>query len=114
SHAVRNDMDAAGPRSRHDGIEHAFEIIAGPHRAFSVISVVEQASLGGPREYHRPAAELDAIGEVRGIERRRLEGLFETVHVDQDVSAAASLRQSIADLSRHRLDLINPPIAKSY
>jgi len=28
-----------------------------PHRAFAVIGVVEQSRLGGPREYHRPAAE---------------------------------------------------------
>ena len=48
---------------------------------------------------------------MRGIERRRLECLFETVHVDQDVSSAAALRQKIADLSRHRLDPIETPIA---
>jgi len=56
---------------------------------------------------------LTAIGEVRGIERRCLERLFETVHVDQDVSSAAGLREKVVDLSRHRLDLIKAPIAKS-
>ena len=35
---------------------------------------------------------------MRGIERRRLERLLETVHVDQDVAAA--LREKIADLAR--------------
>src|SRR6185369_661066 len=50
-------------------------------------------------------------GEVRGVERRRLECLLETVHVDQDVAAA--LREKIADLYRHRLDRIETPIAKS-
>jgi len=49
---------------------------------------------------------------VRGIERRRLERLFEAVDVDQDVSSAAGLREKIADLSRHRLDRIKTPIAK--
>ena len=55
---------------RHERPQHAFEVIARPHRAFAVIRVVEQSRLGRPGEHHRPAAELDAIGEVRGIERR--------------------------------------------
>ena len=41
---------------------------------------------------------------MRGIERRGLECLLETVHVDQDV--AASLSQKIADLARHRFDRV--------
>ena len=98
---------------RHDGTQHAFEVIARPHRAFAVIGVVEQSRLGRPGEHHRLAAELDAIGEVRGIERRRLERLLEAVHVDQDVRSAAGLREKIADLSRHRLDLVETPIGKS-
>jgi hypothetical protein len=94
-------------------MEHAFEIIARPHCAFVVIGVVEQSGLGGPGEYHGPAAELDAIGEVRGIERRCLERLLEAVHVDQDVLSAAGLRKKITDLHRYRLNIIKAPIAKS-
>ena len=86
-------------RGRHNGREHAFEVVAGQHRTFAVIGVVEQSRLGGPGEHHRPAAELDCIGEMRGIERRCLERLFEAVHVDQDVASAAGLREKIADLS---------------
>ena len=67
-------------------MQHAFELIAGPHRAVAVIGVVEQSRLGWPGEHHRLAVEPDAIGEVRGIERRGLECLFEAVHVDQDVA----------------------------
>ena len=107
-----DDVNAADARGRDNGLEHAFEVIAGPHRAFAVIRVVEQSRLGRPGEYHRPATELDAIGEVRCIERRCLERLFEAVHVDQDVWSAASLREKIADLSRHQLDPIKAPIAK--
>ena len=112
SHAVCDDVDAAAARGRHNGLEHAFERIAGPHRAIAVIGVVEQSRLGRPGEYHRLALEPDAIGEVRGIERRCLERLFEAVHVDQDVASAAGLREKIADLSRHRLNAIKTPIGK--
>ena len=112
SHAVRDDVDAAGAGDRHDGLEHTFEAIARPHRAVAVIGVVEQSRFGGPGEDHRPATELDRIGKVRGIERRGLEGLFKSVHVDQDVQSAG-LRKETAELSRHRLDLINTPIGKS-
>src|SRR3981189_353944 len=109
---MRDDVDTAGAWGRYDGTEHAFKLIAGPHRAFAVIRIVEQSSLGRPGEYHRLAAEPDAIGEVRGIERRCLERLFEAVDVDQDVWSTAGLREKIADLSRHRLDRIKTPIAK--
>src|SRR5262249_27669048 len=68
---------------------------------------------GWPGEYRCLAAKLDAIREVRGIERRCLEGLFEAVHVDQDIWSAAGLREKITDLSRHRLDPIKTPIGKS-
>jgi hypothetical protein len=113
SHAVRNDVDAAGARDRHDGMEHALEVVARPHRAIAVVGVVEKPRLRGPGEDHRPAAELDSIGEVRGIKRCRLERLFEAVHIDQDVQSAG-LRKKIADLSRrHRLDPIKTPIGKS-
>src|SRR5262245_28333282 len=54
--AVRDDMDAAGARGRHDGMEHAFEVIAGPHRAVALIGVVEQSRPRRPGEYHRLAA----------------------------------------------------------
>ena len=107
-----DDVNAAGTRGRDDGLEHAFEVIAGPHRALAVIGVVEEPSLGRPGEYHRLATEPDAIGEVRGIERRCLESLLEAVDVDQDVWSAAGLREKIADLSRHRLDRIKTPIGK--
>ena len=50
---------------------------------------------------------------MRGIERRRLERLFEPMHVYQDVWSAAGLRKKIADPLRHRLDLIKTPIGKS-
>ena len=45
SHAVRDDVDAAGGRGRHNGREHAFEVVAGEHRAFAVIGLVEQPRL---------------------------------------------------------------------
>src|SRR6516225_4426933 len=57
--------------------------------------------------------ELDAIGEVCGIECGCLKGLFEAMHIDQHVLPAAGLREKIADLSRHRLDPIKTPIGKS-
>jgi hypothetical protein len=110
---VRNDVNAAGARCRHDGLEHAFEVIAGPHRAFAIIGVVEQSSLRRPGEYHRPAPEPDAIREVRGIERRCLERLLEAVYVDQDVWSAAGLREKIVEVSRHRLHPIKTPNGKS-
>ena len=96
---MRDDVDAAGARGRHDGREHAFEVVAGEHRAVAVIGVIEQPRLGGPGEHHRPAAELDCIGELRGIECGCLERLIEAVHVDQDVGSAAGLREKIAYLS---------------
>ena len=73
SHAVRHDVDSSGARGRHDGQQHALEVVAGPHRAFAIIGVVEEARLGRPGEHHRLAAEFDAVGELHGIERRRLE-----------------------------------------
>ena len=105
-------MNAANAGSRDGGLEHAFELIARPHRALAVIGVIEQSRLGRPGEHHRLTAEFDAVGEMRGIERRGLECLFETVHVDQDV-ASAPLREKIADLSRHRLDPVKAPIAQT-
>ena len=90
--------------------QHALEAVARPHRAVAVIGVVEQPRLGRPGEHHGLAAELDAVGEARGIERRGLERLLEAVHVDQDVLSAAGLREKLADLARHRLD---PPRRQS-
>ena len=104
---MRDDVDTAGARGRHDGREHVFEVVAGEHRAVAVISIVEQSRFGRPGEGHRPAAELNCIGEMRGIEHGCLERLFEAVHVDQDVASAAGLREKIADFSGHRFDPIN-------
>ena len=99
--------------TRHEGREHALEIIAGPHRAVAVIGIVEQSGLGGPGEHHGPAAELDPIGEMGSIEHGRFERLLEAVHIDQHVSSPAGLRNEIADVGLHRFDLIEAPIAQS-
>ncbi|MGY3652470.1 hypothetical protein ACVWW2_007761 [Bradyrhizobium sp. LM4.3] len=112
SHAVRNDVHAAGAWSRHQRREHALEIVAGPHRAVAVIGIIEQPCLGRPGKHHGPAAELDPVGEMGGIEHRRLECLLEAVHIDQHV-AAAGLRHKIANVDRYRFDPVEAPIAKS-
>ena len=80
--------------------EQVFEVVAGEYRAVAVIGIVEQSRFGRPGEGHRPAAELNCIGEMRGIEHGCLERLFEAVHVDQDVASAAGLRET-ADFSGH-------------
>lgn len=112
SHAVRNDVHAAGAWRRHECGEHALELVAGPHRTVAVIGIVEQSCLGGPGEHHGPAAELDPIGEMGAIQHRRLERLLEAVHIDQHVSSAG-LRNEIANVGRHRFDPVKAPIAKS-
>ncbi|BAL12358.1 hypothetical protein BJA01nite_57290 [Bradyrhizobium japonicum] len=50
---------------------------------------------------------------MRGIERRCLERLLETVHVDENIWSAAGLRDKTADIARYRLDPIKTPIVKS-
>jgi len=87
------------PRGRDDGLEHAFEFVAGPHRAFAIICVVEQSSLGRPGEDHRLATEPDAIGGCAASSAAVSNVCLEAVHVDQDVSSAAGLREEIADIS---------------
>ena len=104
AHAVGDDVHAAGGRVAITRGEHALERIARPHRAFAIIGVVEEAGLGGPGEHHRLAAELDAVGQPRGVERRAFESLPEAVHIDQHVGARRWLGEHIADLARHRLD----------
>jgi hypothetical protein len=78
-------MNAAGARARGNGVKHALELIARPHRAFAIVGVVEQSRLRRPGEEYRLAAEFNAVSEVRRIERRALECLLEAMHVDQHV-----------------------------
>jgi hypothetical protein len=42
---VRDDVDAAGARGRHDGREHVFEVVAGEHRTVAIIGVIEEPLL---------------------------------------------------------------------
>src|SRR3954453_8601649 len=49
---------------------------------------------------------------MSSIQHRRLEGLFEAVHIDKHVSSAG-LRDQIANVYRYRFEPIKAPIAKS-
>jgi hypothetical protein len=56
---------------------------------------------------------MDAVGEVRGVERRGLEGLVEAVHIEQHVARGGRRVGELADL-RHRLDRLELPVVEPH
>ena len=109
--AVRHDVDAASGRARHQPGQDLLKRVARPHRALSVVAVVEQVRFRRPGEHHGLAAEADAFRDPRRIERRGFEGLVEAVHVDEHVTGAAWLGVEVADLAGW-LNRIEAPIVQ--
>src|SRR4029077_19204081 len=108
----RDDMDAADSRACDQPEEHLFQGVTRPHGALAVITIVEELRLRRPGEDHRLAAESDAIGEARSVERRHLERLVETVDVKQHIAHAGGGPEQVADV-RHRFNRIEAPIIQT-
>ncbi len=89
------------------------QVVAGIHRAVAVVGVVEQSGPRRPGEQQGLAVELDAVGEIRGIERCGLERLLEAVHVDQDVTAGVGSCEQIARLFRHGRNVGKTPAVEA-
>ena len=79
---VRDDMDAAGGRARHQAGEHLLERVARPHRALTVVDVFGKLRPRRPGERHGLAAKADTVGDARGVEHRCLEARVVAVDVD--------------------------------
>src|SRR5262245_61217865 len=89
-------MEAADSGAGDQPEEHLFHGVTRPHGALAVITVVEKFSLRRPGEDHRLAAESDAIGEARSVERRHLERVVKAMDVKQHIAHSGCRRKQIA------------------